>query len=87
MNTPDFGRCQDDDVWALILHEIPHCGLIGQVHLDEVQPRGIQHHPAGRAGRVDDIAGTVVWLAGAGFVTGQVVTVDGGLTRKMIYAE
>ncbi len=51
--------------------------------------RAVDHaqHPAGRAGRVDDIAGTVVWLAGAGFVTGQVVTVDGGMTRKMIYAE
>ncbi|MBP0481053.1 SDR family oxidoreductase [Sagittula sp. M10.9X] len=44
-------------------------------------------HPAGRAGRVEDIAETVFWLARAGFVTGQVVTVDGGMTRKMIYLD
>lgn len=44
-------------------------------------------HPAGRVGRPADIADTVLWLADAGFVTGQVVVVDGGMTRKMIYAE
>ena len=35
----------------------------------------------------DDIAGAVLYLAEAGFVTGQVLTVDGGMTKKMIYAE
>lgn len=51
--------------------------------------RDIDHaqHPAGRAGTVADIVATVDWLAQAAFVTGQVVTVDGGMTRKMIYAE
>lgn len=44
-------------------------------------------HPVGRVGRPDDIAGAVLYLAGAGFVTGQVLTVDGGMTKKMIYAE
>lgn len=44
-------------------------------------------HPVGRVGRPDDIAGAVLYLAEAGFVTGQVLTVDGGMTRKMIYAE
>jgi hypothetical protein len=29
----------------------------------------------------------VLYLAGAGFVTGQVLVADGGMTRKMIYAE
>jgi NAD(P)-dependent dehydrogenase (short-subunit alcohol dehydrogenase family) len=42
-------------------------------------------HPAGRVGRPEDIAEAVLYLAGAGFVTGQVLTVDGGMTRKMIY--
>jgi len=44
-------------------------------------------HPVGRVGRADDIAGAVLYLAEAGFVTGQVLTVDGGMTRKMIYAD
>ena len=51
--------------------------------------REVDHaqHPAGRVGRAEDIAEAVVYLADAGFVTGQVLTVDGGMTRKMIYAE
>ncbi len=51
--------------------------------------RAVDHaqHPVGRAGLVDDIVDAVRYLAGAGFVTGQVLTVDGGMTRKMIYVE
>ena len=44
-----------------------------------------EQHPAGRVGTVEDIAGAVEWLAGAGFVTGQKIVVDGGMTVKMIY--
>jgi NAD(P)-dependent dehydrogenase (short-subunit alcohol dehydrogenase family) len=42
-------------------------------------------HPAGRVGVPADIADAVVFLAGAGFVTGANLMVDGGMTRKMIY--
>ncbi|TNM62637.1 SDR family NAD(P)-dependent oxidoreductase [Aliirhizobium smilacinae] len=44
-------------------------------------------HPVGRVGRPKDIADAVLYLDGAGFVTGQVLTVDGGMTKKMIYTE
>ncbi|QPH54316.1 SDR family oxidoreductase [Pontivivens ytuae] len=44
-------------------------------------------HPAGRVGTARDVAETVAWLADAGFVTGTQVVVDGGMTRKMIYAD
>lgn len=44
-------------------------------------------HPVGRVGRPEDVAGAVLYLANAGFITGQVLTIDGGMTRKMIYAE
>lgn len=46
-------------------------------------------HPVGRVGVPEDIAATVAFLAGegAGFITGQQIVVDGGMTRKMIYAD
>jgi NAD(P)-dependent dehydrogenase (short-subunit alcohol dehydrogenase family) len=44
-------------------------------------------HPAGRVGRAEDIAAAVSYFlsAGASFVTGAELVVDGGMTRKMIY--
>jgi len=44
-----------------------------------------RQHPAGRVGTPRDIAEACEWLIGAGFVTGQNVVVDGGMTKKMIY--
>jgi len=53
--------------------------------------REVDHaqHPAGRVGTPEDIASIVTWLVSpeAGFVTGSNFVVDGGMTRKMIYAE
>ena len=54
---------------------------------DDLRPVDHRQHPVGRVGRPEDIAGAVLYLAGAGFVTGQVLSVDGGMTRKMIYAD
>ncbi|WP_050784793.1 SDR family NAD(P)-dependent oxidoreductase [Erythrobacter sp. SD-21] len=42
-------------------------------------------HPAGRIGKPDDIAEAVDYLHHAGFVTGQHLNIDGGMTVKMIY--
>ena len=44
-------------------------------------------HPAGRVGEPGDIANMVLFLCSpqAGFITGQDFTVDGGMTRQMIY--
>lgn len=46
-------------------------------------------HPAGRVGQPEDIASMVAYLISpeAGFMTGQNVVIDGGMTRKMIYEE
>ncbi|RVV96824.1 SDR family oxidoreductase [Mesobaculum littorinae] len=53
----------------------------------DLRPVDHRQHPVGRVGRPEDVAGAVAWLAEAGFVTGQTVVVDGGMTRKMIYAD
>jgi len=39
----------------------------------------------GRYGRVEEIAATIAFLAseGAGYITGQNIRVDGGLTRAV----
>ncbi len=44
-------------------------------------------HPARRVGIPDDIAEVCIFLASdkAGFITGENITVDGGMTKKMIY--
>lgn len=55
------------------------------------QLRDVDHeqHPAGRVGRPEDVAGLAAYLASseATFITGSVFTIDGGMLRKMIYAE
>ncbi|MCM3705804.1 MULTISPECIES: SDR family NAD(P)-dependent oxidoreductase [Cytobacillus] len=53
--------------------------------------REVDHkqHFSGRVGKPDDIARTCLFLAHADndFITGENITVDGGMTRKMIYEE
>lgn len=46
-------------------------------------------HPVGRVGRPEDIAAACLYLCGekAGFITGQNLVIDGGMTVKMIYEE
>ncbi len=46
-----------------------------------------RQHPCGRIGRPADIAAACFFLSGpdAGFITGQTLIIDGGMTRKMIY--
>lgn len=48
-----------------------------------------QQHAVGRVGQPRDIGALVVFLLGpaAGFVTGQNLVADGGMTRQMIYVE
>lgn len=50
--------------------------------------RDRSQHPVGRVGKPEDIAEACLFLASqAGFVTGQNLVIDGGLTVKMIYEE
>lgn len=53
----------------------------------DLRPEDHAQHPVGRVGRPEDVTKAVLYLASAGFVTGEVLTLDGGMSRKMIYAE
>ncbi|WP_237143971.1 glucose 1-dehydrogenase [Pontibacter pamirensis] len=46
-----------------------------------------EQHPVGRVGMPEDIAEAALFLCSdkAGFITGQSLTVDGGMTVKMVY--
>ena len=49
-------------------------------------PDAVQQ-PAGRVGTPKDIANAVLFLCSpaAGFITGENICIDGGMTRQMIY--
>lgn len=64
----------------------------GWIHVNEQEVlRPIDHdfHPSGRVGMPEDIARTILFLCEPhnDFINGQTLTVDGGVTRKMIYPE
>lgn len=73
--------------------------LAGKVRVNAISPGWIDttgaafngpnaaQHPAGRVGNPSDIVHAVMFLCdpNSGFITGQDITVDGGMTKLMIY--
>lgn len=73
--------------------------LAGKVRVNSISPGWIDtdytvytgpdatQHPAGRVGYPLDIANMVLYLCSnqAGFITGENICIDGGMTRQMIY--
>ena len=73
--------------------------LAGKVRVNSISPGWIDtayreytgpdadQHPAGRVGNPMDIANMVMYLCSdkAGFITGENICIDGGMTRLMIY--
>ena len=73
--------------------------LAGKVRVNSVSPGWIDtdytvysgsdatQHPAGRVGNPLDISNMVLYLCSdmAGFITGENICIDGGMTREMIY--
>jgi NAD(P)-dependent dehydrogenase (short-subunit alcohol dehydrogenase family) len=68
-----------------------NCISPGWIFTKGPEPNAAEHafHPAGRVGRVEDIAELAAFLIApaSGFITGGEFVVDGGVTRKMIYPE
>jgi NAD(P)-dependent dehydrogenase (short-subunit alcohol dehydrogenase family) len=65
-------------------------GWVATQDYNKLRKKDHAQHPAGRVGRPEDIAEIVRWLLDrerSGFVTGAHFTVDGGMTKKMIYVE
>ncbi|MGA0558549.1 SDR family oxidoreductase [Larkinella sp. VNQ87] len=60
----------------------------GKARAEQLRPEDHSQHPSGRVGQADDIARMILFLIDDvnSFITGQNFTVDGGMTRKMIYA-
>ncbi len=73
--------------------------LAGKVRVNSISPGWIDtdwteydgpdavQHPAGRVGNPMDIASMVLYLCSdkAGFITGENICIDGGMTRLMVY--
>ena len=73
--------------------------LAGRVRVNSVSPGWIDNNytvyegadaiqqPAGRVGNPKDIANAVMYLCSdmAGFITGENICIDGGMTKQMIY--
>ncbi|MDF2535813.1 MAG: short-chain dehydrogenase [Bacillales bacterium] len=59
----------------------------GENYNPQLSKEDLEQHPAGRIGHPKDIAKMVLFLCSdnAGFITGQNINIDGGMTKKMIY--
>ena len=83
---------------AALTHSLA-VSLAGRVRVNSISPGWIDtkneatsgpdasQHPAGRVGNPLDIAHMVLFLCSdkAGFITGENICIDGGMTRQMIY--
>ncbi|MBR6748765.1 MAG: SDR family oxidoreductase [Clostridia bacterium] len=83
---------------AALTHALA-ASLAGKVRVNSVSPGWIDtdytvykgpdaaQHPAGRVGNPMDIANAVLFLCSdkAGFITGENICIDGGMTKLMIY--
>ena len=64
-------------------------GWIQNEKYEELRPIDHEQHPAQRVGKPEDIARACLFLCDPenGFITGQNLVIDGGMTKKMIYEE
>ncbi|OCL15160.1 short chain alcohol dehydrogenase [Glonium stellatum] len=65
-----------------VAHESKEGDRTGRDWQGQNSEEDAEHHPANRAGMPEDIADAAIYLMNAGFVTGQDITVDGGVLKK-----
>lgn len=74
--------------WIHVEHERKESDEKGQSWEAGLTKDDHRWHWTGRVGKVEDILKAVQYLVGSGgFVTGQEIKVDGGVTRRMVYPE
>lgn len=69
-----------------------NCIAPGWISVNEneiIRPEDNEFHLSRRVGRAEDISRTCLFLCDENnnFINGQCITVDGGVTKKMIYPE
>jgi NAD(P)-dependent dehydrogenase (short-subunit alcohol dehydrogenase family) len=66
----------------IVAHECKEGDEKGTTFTENVEDDQVERHPTNRPGRPSDIFHAAEYLIGAGFVTGQDITVDGGVSKK-----
>lgn len=74
--------------WHITVNSISP-GWIQTHDYDLLRPEDHSQHPSGRVGKPEDIARMCMFLCGEenDFINGENITIDGGMTKKMIYEE
>lgn len=74
--------------WHITVNSISP-GWIQTHHYEELRPEDHNQHPSLRVGKPEDIARMCIFLCTEenDFINGENITIDGGMTRKMIYGE
>lgn len=74
--------------WHITVNSIAP-GWIQNNHYEQLRPEDHTQHPSGRVGKPEDIARMCLFLSQEenDFINGENITIDGGMTKKMIYIE
>lgn len=74
--------------WHITVNSIAP-GWIQNHNYEQLRPEDHAQHPSGRVGKPEDIARMCLFLSQEenDFINGENITIDGGMTKKMIYTE
>ena len=74
--------------WHITVNSIAP-GWIQNNNYDQLRPEDHAQHPSGRVGKPEDIARMCLFLCQEenDFINGENITIDGGMTKKMIYLD